>query len=116
MDIISLTDANFDKMVEAHDLLVVDFWAEWCGPCKSFEKVVLTLAEQYPDVAFGKVDIDQEKALAEEFQIRSIPAVMILRSRVLVFADAGALTKTALAELIEQAKALKPEELKARDL
>lgn len=112
MNMITLTQDNFDAMVAKHELIVVDFWAQWCAPCQSFDKVVSVIAKQYPDVAFAKVDIDQEKALAEEFHILSVPAVMILRHRTIVFADAGALTGTALSELIDQAKALDPQKLK----
>ena len=112
MSLIKLTQDNFDEVIAKHGLIVIDFWATWCVPCKSFEKVVQAAAEKYSDVAFATVDIDAEKTLAEEFHIRSVPSIMILRERVVVFAESGALTTGALTELIDQAKALDPEELK----
>jgi len=106
MSIVELNHANFDKVVGDNDLVVIDFWAEWCAPCKSFAHVIENLDQAYPEVTFASVDIDKEKELAEEFQVVSVPAVMILRNRVVVYAESGALTATALKELIEQAKAL----------
>ena len=113
MNVIKLTHKNFDEVLAQHDLLVIDFGAEWCAPCKSFEKVIAQVAQQYPHVAFGNVDVDAEKDLAEEFNVLSVPAVMILRERVIVFAESGAMTQTALAELIQQAQALDPKQLHA---
>lgn len=113
MNLIRLTHNNFDEIVAKHDLIVIDFQAEWCVPCRSFEKVIEQAAKQYPEVMFGKVDIDAEKELAKEFHILSVPSVMILRERVVVFADSGAMTATALSELIKQAQALDPEKLKS---
>lgn len=111
MNLIKLTHKNFDAVIAKHDLLVIDFGAEWCAPCKSFEKVIAQVAQQYPNVVFGNVDVDAEKDLAEEFNVLSVPAVMILRERVIVFAESGAMTQTALTELIQQAQAIDPKQL-----
>lgn len=111
MNIINVTDASFDEVIEKNSLVVIDFWAEWCGPCKSFAKVVDKIAVDYPDVIFGKVDIEKERGLAEEFQIRSIPSIMIVRDQVVVYADSGSLSAASLVELLEKAKALKAEDI-----
>lgn len=112
MNIIQLTQQNFDEVVEKHNFLVIDFWAKWCVPCRSFSKVVEKVAEQYPEFVFGTVDIDVEKELAEEFNIRSVPSIMILRDKVIIFAESGALTASSLIDLLKQTKALKSEDLK----
>lgn len=104
MNIIKITKNNFDEAVENHKLLLVDFWAEWCGPCKYFTKVIEAVAKKYPEFTFGSVNIEEEKELADEFAIQSIPAVMILRNQVVVFAETGALTEKALMNLLDQAK------------
>lgn len=106
MSIQELTSQNFDQTLEAHDLLVVDFWASFCGPCRMFEKIMSQVAKEYPDVFFASVNIENEKALREEFDVRSVPFVMIFRNRVLVYAESGALSASALRELLDQAKAL----------
>lgn len=112
MNIIDITHRDFDEVVAQHELIVIDFWAEWCGPCKSFKKVVEEVAGKYPEVIFAGVDIDAEKELAEEFHIQSVPSVMVLRNQVIVFAESGTLTVKALTDLIKQAKVLDPEQLK----
>ena len=112
MSLMELTSHNFDKVMAHHDLVVVDFGAQWCAPCRSFTKVIEKLNKKYPSIIFGNVDIDKEKELAEDFHIMSVPSIMILRDRVVVFAETGALTETALSELIEQARSLDTEQLK----
>lgn len=112
MNIIKVTQDNFDDIVAKHDLLLIDFAAKWCAPCKSFEKVIMQVAEEYPEFAFGTIDIDDEKALAEEFKIRSVPSVMILRNKVIVYAESGALSANNLMDLLNQTKELDPADLK----
>lgn len=113
MNLIRLTHNNFDEIIAKHNLIVIEFQAQWCVPCRAFEKVIGQTAKQYTDVMFAKVDIDDEKELAKEFHILSVPSVMILRERVIVFAQSGAMTVTALSELIQQAQALDSEKLKS---
>lgn len=106
MNIVEITHQNFDDVVANHELLLIDFSAQWCAPCKSFAKIIAEVAKKYPDVTFATVDIDEESELAEDFRIRSVPYVMILRNRVVVFAESGALSANSLMDLLEQAKAL----------
>ena len=108
----SITAAQFDATVSDNDTVVVDFWAPWCGPCKSFAPVFEQTASENPDVKFVKVDTDQEQALAAHFGIRSIPTLMILRERVIVFQQPGALPKGALDDILSQVKKLDMAEVK----
>lgn len=113
MSIMELTSDNFDQTIESHAVLVVDFWAEWCGPCRAFGKTMLEVSALYPDVVFASVDVEREKELAEEFAVRSIPFVMIVRNRTVVYAESGVLTALGLRELIDKAKALNPADLQS---
>lgn len=106
MNVVALTEQSFDHTLGEHELVVLDFWAEWCGPCKSFSKVIEQVAPQYPEVLFASIDIDAQPGLAADFKITSVPTVMILKKRVVVYADSGALPAGALKELIDQAKVL----------
>jgi thioredoxin 1 len=106
MATIALTKDNFEDTVTKNDLVIVDFWASWCGPCRSFEPVFEAASEKYPDVVFGKVDSDQQQELAGAFSIRSIPFLMVFREQIILFAEAGALPPQALEAVIQQARAL----------
>ena len=106
MAVETLTTARFDETVGGNDIVVVDFWAPWCGPCKSFAPVFEAVATENPDVKFVKVNTDEEGALAGHFGIRSIPTLMIFRERVILYAEAGALPAPALDEVLGKAKAI----------
>lgn len=106
MSIIALTEQTFSDVIADNELVVIDFWAEWCGPCKSFEKVIQSVAPKYPKVVFGSVDIESEKSLATDFNISSVPAIMILKNQTVVYADSGTLSASALSEMIDQAEKL----------
>jgi thioredoxin len=106
MATVELTKENFEEMVTKNDMVIVDFWASWCGPCKSFEPVFEAASEKHADIVFGKVNADNEQELAGTFSIRSIPFVMLLREKVVLFAQAGALPAEGLESVIQQARAL----------
>ena len=104
--LITLTGDNFDAILSEHELVIIDFWAEWCGPCKSFLPVYEQIAANNPDVAFTKVDIDSEKALAADFQVRSIPQIVVMKQNVVVFSESGLMQASALQNLVDQARNL----------
>ena len=106
MATIALTKGNFEDTVTKNDLVIVDFWASWSGPCRSLEPVFEAASEKYPDVVFGKVDSDQQQELAGAFNIRSIPFLVVFREQIILFAEAGALPPQALEAVIQQARAL----------
>ena len=106
MTTINLTKDNFDKTVMDNDMVVVDFWAPWCGPCRGFAPVFEQASEAHPDVVFAKVNTDEQQELAGSFGIRSIPTLMVFREKVILFQQAGALPGQALEQVISQAKTL----------
>jgi len=101
-----LTSTDFQATIDDNDIVLVDFWAEWCGPCKMFGPVYESVSEQHEDVVFAKVDTEAQQELAAAFQIRSIPTLMAFRDNVMIFNQAGALPETSLQDLIDQIKAL----------
>ena len=106
MATVELNQSNFEDVVTRNEMVIVDFWASWCGPCKSFAPVFETASEQHQDIVFGKVNADDEQELAAAFSIRSIPYLMMLREKVVLFAQAGALPAEGLESVIRQARAL----------
>jgi thioredoxin len=103
---VELNKSNFEQVITGNDMVVVDFWASWCGPCKSFAPVFEAASEQHPDIVFGKVNADDEQELAAAFSIRSIPFVLLMREKVVLFAQAGALPAKGLESVIRQAREL----------
>jgi len=105
-NMMTLNQQNFDEIVNNNAVVLVDFWAKWCMPCRSFGQVIEQVAPRYPRVIFATVDVDEQKELAEEFAVKSVPSVMIIRNQTVVFAESGALTAGNLIELLEQAQRL----------
>ena len=106
MATVELTQDNFEDVVTKNNLVIIDFWAPWCGPCKGFAPVFEAASEKHNDVVFAKVNTDAEQALAGHFAIRSIPTIMVFREQVILFSQAGALPADALESVLSQAKAL----------
>jgi thioredoxin 1 len=106
MATIELTLESFEGSINGNDIVLVDFWAPWCGPCRQFAPVYESISERYPDVVFAKVNTEEQRELAHHFQIRSIPTLMVFREQIIVFAQPGALPPAALTDILEKVHAL----------
>ena len=111
MATVELTKENFEQTILENDTVMVDFWAEWCGPCRSFAPTYETASEKHEDIVFGKVNTELEQELAGYFQIRSIPTLMVFRENVILFSQPGALPEPMLNDLITQVKAVDMEDV-----
>ncbi|MFD8589424.1 thioredoxin [Streptomyces sp. NPDC059637] len=112
MATVELTKDNFDEVVTGGGIVLVDFWAAWCGPCRMFAPVFERVSERHQDVVFGKVDTEAQPELAGAFQISSIPTLMVVRDKVVLYSQPGALPEQALEELVTKARELDMDEVR----
>ena len=112
MSTIELTTENFSETVNSDKIVLVDFWATWCGPCRQFGPIFEEASEKYPDIVFGKVDTDDQQQMAMAAQITSIPTLMVFRDGIVVFRQSGALPLSALEDLISQVQNLDMDEVR----
>lgn len=106
MPLVHLTQENFEEVIANSPFIVLDFWANWCGPCKQFAPVFEEASQKYPDIVFAKIDTEAEQELAAAFHIRSIPTIIIMREEVILYSKPGALPMQIFTELLDKAASL----------
>lgn len=111
---VEMNEQNFESLANKEGIVLIDWWAPWCGPCRAFGPTYERVAAKHPDITFGKVNTEVEQGLAGSFEIRSIPTLMILRDKVMLFSQPGALPEAALEDLIRQVKALDMDEVRSK--
>lgn len=114
MATVDITTETFTDTIEGNDIVLVDFWADWCGPCKNFAPIYESVSEDNPDITFAKVDTEAEQSLAGQAGITAIPTLMAFREGILVFNEAGALPKPQLNQLIDAVRALDMDEVRSK--
>ena len=106
MATLELTKENFDETIINNDIVLIDFWAPWCAPCRSFAPIYEQTSENHTDIVFGKVNTEEEQELAATYRIRSIPTLMLLREQILLYAQPGMLSVAQLEQIVTQAREL----------
>ncbi len=112
MAVVEATRENIEALVEDNDIVIFDFWAPWCGPCRTFAPIFEAASEKFPDIIFSKVNTEQQREIAAHFSIRSIPTIMVFRDAMLVFAQPGVIPENAIGELIDKVKELDMDEVR----
>lgn len=119
MATLELTKENFKQTISEHDIVIIDFWASWCAPCRSFAPTFEAASEKHAGVCFAKVNTEEQQELAAAFNVRSIPTLMVFREQVILYAEAGALPSAGLDQIVEQVRGLDMEavrkEIEAQD-
>lgn len=114
MAVLELTKENFESTITGNAFVIVDFWAPWCGPCRSFAPTYEKVSEDFEDVVFAKVNTEDQQELAMHFQVRSIPTLMIFRDNIIIFSQPGALPESAFRELLGKANELDMDEVRSQ--
>ncbi|MBA2710555.1 MAG: thioredoxin [Tatlockia sp.] len=114
MPIYTIDSKKFDSFINTNDIVFVDFWAEWCAPCKQFAHVFERVAEENPTIKFTKINIEEDSEFAESFQIRSIPHLMVFKQGILIYSDAGSMPESTLKDLVQQALSIDVSEIRSK--
>jgi len=114
MATVEITKENFQETLESGQIVLIDWWAPWCGPCRAFGPVYERVAKNHPDITFGKINTEEQPELAAQFQINAIPNLMVIRDKTLIFSQPGMVPARALEDLVGQAKALDMDEVRQK--
>ena len=112
MAYIDLTTKDFNEALDNNEIVIIDFWAEWCGPCKLFAPIFEKAAENYPDVTFAKVNIDEQQVIATQYGIHSVPTIMVIRDGIILLNQGGSLPEEAFPKLIDHVKGLDMDQIR----